>query len=40
MIQFYSETYPQFLDEKGVEVHKSFFDDRNKNLYLIKVFEK
>ena len=40
MIQFYSETFPQFLDEKGVEVYKKFFDDRNKNLYLIKVFEK
>jgi len=40
MIQFYSETYPQFLDENGVEIYKDFFDNRNKNLYLIKVFEK
>ena len=40
MISFYSEKYPQFLNENGVEVSKQFFDDRNKNLYLIKVFEK
>lgn len=40
IITFYSEKYPQFLDENGVEVCKTFFDDRNKDLYLIKVFEK
>lgn len=40
MIKFYSDEYPILLNEKNEIVCKHFFDDTNKNLYLVKIYEK
>ena len=40
MIKFYSDEYPILLNEKNKIVCQNFFDDTNKNLYLVKIYEK
>ena len=40
MIKFYSDEFPILLNDKNEIVYKNFFDDTNKNLYLVKIYEK
>ena len=40
MIKFYSDEFPILINEKNEIVCKHFFNDKNKNLYLVKIYEK
>ena len=40
MIKFYSDEFPILLNDKNEIVYQNFFDDTNKNLYLVKIYEK